>query len=121
MQYELKDVDIEVDGDFVYIKYHQQALINIEDAKVIAETIRKYVPETGAYGMINDITQLKDISREARDYFAQTPRKNSFNAIIINHYLHSVLTKIYFTFSKPINETKVFDNYEDAKNGFTQN
>lgn len=116
MKYKLKGADIEVDGNFGYIKYHPQALITLEDAKLIGETIRTYIPETGSYGMINDITHLKDISREARDYFAQTPRKDSFNAIIINHYLHSILAKIYFTFSKPINETKIFDNLDESKN-----
>lgn len=115
MNYELNNAIVVFEANIVEIKYKSQSVISENDAIEIVDLIAKNFPdESEAFGLLNDISEMKEMTRQARDFFAKSARINTYNALIINKFLHSVLVKMYNLFSKPINETQVFENREKA-------
>jgi len=115
--FDLKCATLDIEKNIVKIKYKQSAVVQLEDAIEIAKIIAEQFPDKQIpLGIINNISQAKEVTREARDYFAQNSRPNLLNAIVINKYIHSILTKMYFAFSKPKGKTEIFDNETEAMN-----
>ena len=113
--FDLNNAIIDIEGKIVKIKYKQSAVVGIEDAIEIVKIIAEQFPdEQIQFGIVNDISEIRELSRESRDYFATNSRSNTLNAIVINKYLQSILTKMYFSFSKPKGKTEVFDNEIEA-------
>jgi hypothetical protein len=111
MTYELTNAKVIFDEKIVEIKYKSQSVISESDAEEIVDIIAKNFPdESIAFGLLNDISEMKEMTRQARDFFAKSARINTYNALVINKFLHSVLVKMYNVFSKPINETQIFEN-----------
>lgn len=113
--FDFKTAIVDINEIIVKINYKQSAVVGIEDAIEIVKIIAESFPdEKIPFGMLNNISDVKELTREARDYFATNSRSNTLNAIVINKYLQSILTKMYFSFSKPKGKTEVFDNEQEA-------
>lgn len=108
---------LEFFDNYVIITYAPDSYIDIDEAEKIVLAIAQEFPDVNKpFGVVNDISKIHEITRKARDYFAHHTRPNVYNALIINKFLQSVLVKIYFSFSKPIDTTDVFNNIQDAIN-----
>lgn len=113
--FDLKTAILDIEQKIIKIKYKKSAVVAVEDAMEIVKIIAEQFPdEQITFGILNNISEMKELTREARDYFAINTRPNTLNAIVINKYLQSILTKMYFSFSKPKGKTEVFENEEEA-------
>ena len=113
-EFETEKTSITFEGQIITVKYKKEAEIELKDAQKLSHIILKNINEYDKYGMINDATEMKNISRHARDFLAKHGKKTKYNAIIIKSNFTNLLTKMYFNFSKPKIPTKVFYNKEDA-------
>ncbi len=113
-KFETENAFITFEGQIITVKYKKDAEIELKDAQKISQIILKNANKYNKYGMINDATEMKNMSRHARDFLAKHGKKAKFNAIIIKSNFTNLLAKMYFNFSKPKIPTKIFYNLEDA-------
>ena len=114
-EFDLKNIFLTIDDDLIFSRYKKDSIVELEDAQELAETVYNNVVEDKIYGQIVDVRQMKSMSREARDYFASLKKGYvEYSALLISGLFQRNLAKMYFMFSKPKIETKVFEKEDDA-------
>ena len=86
----------------------------LEDAKENSVAVNSF--ELNSYPLIIDTTQIKSITKEARDYFSMKGRDSKVNglAIIIKSPLSKIIANFFMGLNKPIVPVKLFTNENDA-------
>ncbi len=123
MNYTEKDKVIEIAKYFTWMgedgiartKVKKDAEITIEDSR--ANTV---AVETFFYGkkypLIIDSTEIKSITKEARDHFSMKGRKTSVSAlaIIIKSPLSRIIGNFFMGLNKPVVPVKLVDSEKEA-------
>ncbi len=114
-EFDFPKVKVVIDGRIISFITKEDAIATLEDVKPVIDAIIDLLDENQSYGLLTDFIKGVSMSREARDYAAQHQLgKNSFHAVVINHRFKKFLVDSYMLISKPIMETKIFDNRESA-------
>lgn len=89
-------------------------VIDLEVAKYIVKTRLEY-QEGNKYCVILFGSKLKNITREARDYFSKKGNENIISlAVIMTNTLGKTFVNFYLRVNKPDTPTKLFSNKNDA-------
>ncbi len=114
-KFDLKNIDLTISDNLIYSRYKAGSFIDLDDAKELAETVYQNVDDNKVYGQIVDVREMNSMSREARDYFASLKKGYVlYSALLIKGTFQRNLAKMYFMFSKPAIQTKVFEHKQDA-------
>ena len=91
------------------------AEIVIEDAKANSEAVNSF--ELEKYPLIVDTSQIKSITKEARDQFSMRGRESSVVAIamIIKSPLSKIVGNFFMGLNKPRVPVRLFNDEESAK------
>jgi len=108
---------IELRKDYVYVCYTDLCVIEIDDAKVLADMAIELC-RGKAYPFITDVLgKTIRISNEAREYFAKYPPLISIrksHAILVNNMASKLLANFFIKFHRPTEKTRVFTKLDDA-------
>lgn len=88
--------------------------IELHHAKANSEVVNDLAP--GPYPIIVDMSEIKSISKEAREHYAIRNRKSNINAIAIvrNSPIGNVIANFFIGLSKPSVPTRIFNSETDA-------
>lgn len=112
---DLPKVKIFVENRIIIARYKENVVIEEEDAKLISEKVVEGLQSGVKYGQLSDIRKIKNFTREARDYLgSKAGNYIHFNAILLEGGIQRSLANMFFMFSKPNIETKVFTLEGDA-------
>ena len=86
------------------------AEMTLEQAKSHADDIRREFKDVLPLLCLSNISALKKVSKEARDYLGLPEMMEivKVNAIIANSTLSKIVGNLFLMFSKPIIPTKIF-------------
>ncbi len=105
---------ISISENVIEITYLKRIIVELADAKIITKFIEENVDTNKIYGMLNNVKQIKNMSRKARDYFASQKSVTEFNAVVLGSAIQNTLFKMYLNFSKPQTVTKSFLDIKKA-------
>lgn len=72
--------------------------------------------ENKSYPCLVDVIQLKNFTKEARDYFAREGNEGIIaNAILINSTVTKMMANFYIMVNKPTNPTRMFTDKVEAQ------
>ena len=108
-------ITIKLEGGIVNAKW-KDTIIDLSTAKQAVKE-RLEITDNISFPIISNIIQVKNISKEARDYLATEEGCEGITAaaILINSALGSMLGNFWVRISKPLRPTRIFTNEEDAK------
>ncbi len=89
--------------------------IDLKSAKMITDTSED-ISGANIHANLFDIRKMIFISNDARKHFFNFSNPNTIAvAILIDSKIHKALMKMYFKFSSPKTNTRVFDDERKAK------
>lgn len=112
--YENNYVKIWFDGDFMFVLYKSK-ILDLEIAKSLVET-RLLAANGTAYPTYIDVTQVKSINKEAREYFASENGYKLITAasLLVNSSVGKFLGNFFLKINKPPVPVKIFTDKEQA-------
>jgi hypothetical protein len=106
----------EEDNDILFWDYSPQTVIDIEIAKELVEDRLKHTEGKALYS-IADVTNLKSVTKEAREYMSSPNgglRGILGGAFLSNTIVTNVVVNLYLKINKPAVPAKFFAKKEDA-------
>jgi hypothetical protein len=108
-------IRIRKDGDFLYGIFADNLHVTIDIAKACVET-RLALSEGRSYPQLIDVTGIKSITKEAREYLATEGTKLvKAGAFIVGSPLNKMLGNIFLFINTPEVPTKLFTDEGKAK------
>jgi hypothetical protein len=100
--------------DIARTKVKLGAEVVLEDAKENSIAVNSF--ELDKYPLLIDTTDIKSITKDARDYFSINNRGSKVVAfaIIINSPLSKIIANFFMGLNKPSVPVKIFNSEEDA-------
>jgi hypothetical protein len=101
--------------DILHIEYQPNLSINLFVASEIIDLLKK-VCNKNNYCLVQDVSNLKWIDRESRDFFAREECTGLMKAwaYFSKNPIHKIMYLMYTSFSNPQAKTKFFTNKKDA-------
>lgn len=111
---ESKYIKFEIKDSVIIGTYAKEFQIDLEIAKQILE--QRILFQAGKeYSALADINDLKSMTKEARDYFAQKGGKDLLAlAVIADSFVSRIVANLFITFSRPKVPTKCFQSRDEA-------
>ena len=104
-------VKVIIDDRIISFITKEGVVAALEDVKPVIDSVIALLDKNLTYGLLTDFTNGMSMTREARDYAARHELGiNSFHAIVINQRFKKLLVDSYILISKPIMESKIFDD-----------
>lgn len=113
-QMETEYVFMTIKDGLFEMTYKPLKLVDIGIAKVIVKERLEFKGGVN-YPCLFDVSPVKEITKEARDYMAN--EGNDFvlaSALLINSPLLKMMGNFFITVNKPKNPTKLFNNKDEA-------
>jgi hypothetical protein len=101
-----------IEGDILNCAY-KSTDIDLNGARIITQD-RLKISNGTTYPCLTDITEVKKVTKEARDYLASDPKHLSAAAFIVNSSLNKIIGNFFINISKPEIPTRLFMNKKDA-------
>ncbi len=97
-------------------KVKPHAEIILEDAKLNSEAVNSF-ENVESYPLLIDTTEIKSITKEARDYFSMKGRTSKVVAfaIIIKSPLSKIIANFFMGLNKPRVPLKIFNDIDKAE------
>ena len=106
-----------IENNIIFVECKANAEIQLEDAKEDMILSGKLVEGIGRFATIVDITNLKSVSKSARDFYSQVqndnPRNISF-ALIVNSFYTRVIANFFFGLKNSRTEMRIFNEKDVA-------
>lgn len=112
-RYENEFVSIEIEGDILYATYLVDK-INLEGAKAATE-FRKKITGNNAYAVLADVSSFKEISREARAFFAKEAGEDlKAIAVLVKNPVSRMMVNFFMRFNNPKYPIRFFTSDSEA-------
>ena len=106
-----------VASEIIFVSCKENAEIELEDAKEDMKLSEKLVDGISRFATIVDITNLKSVSKAARDFYSQVqndnPRNISF-ALIVNSFYTRIIANFFFGLKNSRTEMRIFNEKDVA-------
>ena len=110
------DVFFTIDNDILFCSYKQQLEIDLETAKRIIDA-RVEFTNGESYPILIDFTNLKSVTKEARDYM-NSPEGGlkglSGGAFLSNNVVATIFINLYLKINRPSIPAKFFTSKDEA-------
>ena len=114
---ELGKLRIIIDDNIVVLDYKKEAIINEKEAIEIYSTVVNNIDKNIRYGLLTIATNIRLMTRGARDFFANNPIENmNCNAVVYSNIIQTITADLYVSLSHPKMETKFFTDKTKAIN-----
>jgi hypothetical protein len=118
----IKDiVEIELRGEYLYIRYVDLCVLNKEGAEEVADKVVE-ICDGIRYPILTNLLGITiNVSSDAKIVFATYPplvKVRKAQAILVDNTPSRLLANFFLKFHRPSNPSKVFDNIEIALNWF---
>lgn len=106
---------IEMINEIAYIKFNETIKVELKDAMTMVK-MRKEVTNNTPRFVIMDGTNITNVSKEARDYFASEDATDGIiaGAFLVDSPLTRILGNFFLKISKPDRPSRLFTNKKDA-------
>jgi hypothetical protein len=107
---------LDAERGFLMVESDKGGEIDIELGRAASDVYRQLTGGKPA-PLFVDFSQMKSISKEARDYFGKDPRHvETYTAValVVNNPLSRVLANFFMGINKPIKPTRLFDDRAKA-------
>ena len=114
---ECASATFELRDDYLYIKYNNNSVVDLPEAKIQSEIILDLCKGKEMPFLIDFLDVSTRIDDEARRFFAKDGphiHLRKAQAIVVNNMQIKLLVNFYIKHHKPKNPTKLFENLEDA-------
>lgn len=119
---ETQDVYFKLENEILFCSYKKQLEIDIETAKRIIKD-RSLFTEGKRYPVLIDFTNMKFVTKEARDYM-NTPEGGLKGllggAFLSNNVVGTLFVNLYLKVSEPVIPAKFFTRKEEALRWLTE-
>lgn len=106
--------DMKVENGIVHVIYHKKDFVGIDEAKIMVKDRLAFCAGK-TYPHLFDISRVKKMSKEARDYFANEGNELvSASALLVSSSVVKMIANFFIIVNKPKNMTKTFTNKEQA-------
>src|SRR5688572_12964224 len=103
-----------IDEGIFYLNYKNNASIDINAAlAIVKDTAKLFAGGSQPYGALCDMTNLRSMDKEARDYFAGMFSSIKV-AIISESVTGQTVADFYVQISNPKSRTKYFSDWDEA-------
>lgn len=107
-------MDIVIEDGIVHLTYHKRDFVGLEDAKKMVRDRLEFCAGT-SYPHLFDISRIKKMSKEARDYFADEGNDLvSASALLVSSSVVKMIANFFIVVNKPKNPTKTFTDKHQA-------
>lgn len=104
-------------NNIIFVECKSNAEIVLEDAKEDMQLSEKLVADTGPFATIIDTTNIRSISKEARDWYSQIQNDNPRNvsvALIVDSIYSRIIANFFLGFKNSRTEMKIFNRKDNA-------
>ncbi len=115
-----KEVDLKIarliiEDNIVLKHYKKDVIIDYEGALEIFEYLTNNLQAGIQYGLLSDIRNIKDLTREARDLYSKAGQFIEYNAILYDVTIQKSLANMFLMFSKPERfKSRIFSKEDEA-------
>lgn len=105
------------DNTIIFIENYKNVHVTLDDAIERSEIIKKsYLIEDGKLSIIADISKVKSVSREVREYYAGKAFKTRYTAVALltNSSFGNLIGNFYLKVNNPLVPTKLFTSKDLA-------
>ena len=106
-----------VGSDIIFVACKPNAEIELEDAKEDMKLSAELVVGINRFATIVDITNIKSVSKAARDFYSQVqndnPRNISF-ALIVNSFYTRIIANFFYGLKNSRTEMRIFNEKNGA-------
>jgi len=105
-----------IGNNVIFVDCRANAEIELNDAKEDMELSELLTANVGDFATIIDTTNIKSISKEARDWYSQVQNDNPRNvsvALIVSSFYSRIIANFFLGFKNSRTEMKIF-NEKDA-------
>ena len=107
-------MNLSIIDNIVHCYYNKQDMVDIEKAKMMVKE-RVAFCEGESRPHLFDISDLKKVSKEARDYFANEGNECvTASAIIVTSPVIKIIANFFIIVNKPKNPTQLFTKRKEA-------
>ena len=106
-----------IENNIIFVECKSNAEIVLEDAKEDMQLSEKLVANTGRFATIIDTTNIRSISKEARDWYSQIQNDNPRNvsvALIVDSIYSRIIANFFLGFKNSRTEMKIFNRKDNA-------
>ena len=112
---ELKKLNIIIDKHIINLLYHNNVSVDLDDSRKIYNLVIENINKDKNYGILTDLRDIKEMSKEARYFFANIVSDNiKANAVLIKSKFMSYLVSLYINIWKPPIKTRYFYTKAEA-------
>lgn len=108
-----------MENDIIFMRYRVKDM----DLAAARKTVRKRLDTfIGRHPVVVDITQLKNVSKDVRQYLSSTEAQENLSAaaMISGSLVTRTMFDFFVNFNKPVIPLKMFSNQKDAVNWIEQ-
>ena len=106
-----------IGDDIIFVECKANAEIELEDAIEDMQLSEELIADVNRFATIIDTANIKSISKEARDWYAQVQNDNPRNisvALIVNSFYTRIIANFFLGFKNSRTEMKIFNIKDDA-------
>ena len=103
--------------DIIFVECKENAEIKIEDAKEDMKLSEELMKDTGHFGTIIEMANIKSISKEARDWYSKVQNDNPRNisvALIVDSFYTRIIANFFLGFKNSRTIMKIFNEKDTA-------
>jgi hypothetical protein len=109
-----------IEKGIFFLQYHALDLLELDVAKVVVKN-RLALKNGVSYPCLFDITQVKQSTKEARDYMAIEGNELVLaSAILVTSPMLKMMANFFIMVNKPTNPTRMFTDLESALDWLAQ-
>ena len=117
---ETEYVNMTIKDGILYFSYKEINNLGLEIAKKCVQDRIEFSNNT-SYPCLVDSVRIKNVSREARDYFANEGNELiTASALMVKSHIFKMIVNFFINVSKPKNPTKMFTDKQQAINWLNQ-
>lgn len=108
---------IELEDDFIHIRFTDMSIIGLDEAKQVADDIIELCDGTPYPFITNGLGITIRMNKNARDFFASYEplvKVRKSQALLVNNTPSKLLANFFIKYHKPVNPTKIFTKYDEA-------
>ena len=106
-----------VGEDIIFVECKENVEIEIEDAKEDMKLSEELMKDTGHFGTIIEMANIKSISKEARDWYSKVQNDNPRNisvALIVDSFYTRIIANFFLGFKNSRTIMKIFNEKDTA-------
>mgnify|MGYP000930270746 CR=1 FL=1 len=106
-----------IGGNIIFVECKANVEIELEDAKEDMQLSEEMSTGITHFATIIDTANIKNISKEARDWYSQVQNDNPRNvsvALVVNSFYTRIIANFFLGFKNSRTEMKIFNEKDEA-------